>query len=177
MPGGGQEFGKRGGTQAVAQIVGLGAAANDRQERLKGNFVEESQRIRDSFELSLATKIPDVEFHGAPTSKEDKRAEVSRLPNTSSVYVPNVNAIEVRNKLALSGIVVSTGSACASSHTSASATLLAMGRTATECISVFRVSFGVEHSLEDAQNIAEQLAEHSIADRQQRLAELQSLKS
>ena len=174
MPGGGQEFGKRGGTQAVAQIVGLGAAAAYRQELLKGDFVEKSQKIRDSFEQSLRSKIAEVEFHGELLEKTSAKA-ITRLPNTSSVYIPNVNAIEVRNQLAQSGIVVSTGSACASSHTSASPTLLAMGRTATECVSVFRVSFGLEHSLEDATTIAEELAKLSIADRDLRRVELDSL--
>lgn len=166
MPGGGQESGRRGGTEAVAQIVGLGAAAKLKSESLTGGLSVQLEEVRGVFESKLRQLLSDVVFHGE---------QQERLPNTSNVYIPGVNAIAIRAVLADIGIVVSTGSACASSHATASAVLQAIGRTPNECLSVFRVSFGKEHSSEDAKQVAEQIGRLAIEDRAKRKKELEEL--
>lgn len=167
MPGGGQERGRRGGTEAVALIAGMGAAAKQRTTRLSQGLEDSLKKTRDTFEQILRELIPEVEFHGETEA---------RLPNTSSVYIPGVQALAVRDRLAEKEIVLSTGSACHSTHTTGSKVLRALGRTPLECLSVFRISFGPEHNETHAREMAEALAECAIADRSQRAAELAKLR-
>ncbi|MCL4140672.1 UNVERIFIED_CONTAM: hypothetical protein GTU68_011876 [Idotea baltica] len=168
MPGGGQESGRRGGTEAVAQIVGLGAAAEFKSKLLASGLSQKLERVRDVFESELRDRLENVAFHAVNSE---------RLPNTSSVYIPGVNAIDIRASLTDLGIVVSTGSACASSHATASPVLQAIGRSAAECLSVFRVSFGVEHTEDMARQVAENMARLVNKDLEKRNEEMKALLS
>ena len=113
--GGSQERGRRGGTENVPGLVGLGKAAE-----LAGARLPEMARVRalrDRFESELAARVPDLRFHGAGAE---------RLPNTSLVGFGGVEGEAVQLKLAEQGICVSTGSACSTGMHEPSHVLRAM---------------------------------------------------
>ena len=116
MLGGSQERGRRGGTENVPGIVGLGKAAELALARLPE--MARVQRLRDACEARLCTEIPDLRIHGA---------EASRLPNTSLVGFAGIEGEALQLKLAEQGICVSTGSACSTGMREPSHVLRAMG--------------------------------------------------
>ena len=129
--GGGQERGKRGGTENVASIVGLGRAAELALERLD----EEQTRVRalrDSFEEALLARLPNLYING----KRDQR-----LPNTTNIAFDFVEAEAILLKLDLSGICASSGSACTTGSLDPSHVLSAMGLTPARARSCVRFSF------------------------------------
>jgi cysteine desulfurase len=132
QPGGGQEKGRRGGTENVPAIVGLGAAIRVAAERLS----EEGRRLaslRDRFEEELRTRLTGVRFHASGTT---------RLPSVSSVLIPGIDAESLVVALDLEGIAVSAGSACHAGTTKPSRVLLALGVTPVDARSTLRFSFG-----------------------------------
>ncbi|PAW79236.1 MAG: cysteine desulfurase NifS [Verrucomicrobia bacterium Tous-C9LFEB] len=129
--GGGQERGKRGGTENVASIVGLGKAAelslaslNDEQTRVRA--------LRDKFEKTLEEKLPNIYING----KRD-----ARLPNTSNIAFDFVEAEAILLRLDLEGICCSSGSACTTGSLDPSHVLSAMGLTPARARSCVRFSF------------------------------------
>ncbi|MCC6327781.1 MAG: aminotransferase class V-fold PLP-dependent enzyme [Acidobacteria bacterium] len=114
--GGGQEGGRRPGTEAVHQIVGLGAAAD-----LAGDLsaMGPVRSLRDRLESGILKQIPNSRLNG--TSDPAKR-----LPNTSNISFENTNGEAILARLDDLGICVSTGSACASAGHTASPVLQAM---------------------------------------------------
>ena len=114
--GGGQEQGRRAGTEAVPNIVALGRAC-----QLAGEFTGQDQirALRDKLEDELLSKVPNARLNG--TADRDKR-----LPNTTNIsfeYVEGENIVVMLNE---AGVCVSTGSACSSDSHEASAVLRAM---------------------------------------------------
>jgi len=129
--GGGQERGKRGGTENVASIVGLGRAAELALERLS----EEQTRVRglrDRFEETLLARLPYLYING-------KRDE--RLPNTANIAFDFVEAEAILMKLDNEGICASSGSACTTGSLDPSHVLSAMGLTPARARSCVRFSF------------------------------------
>lgn len=130
MLGGGQESKLRAGTQNVPAIVGLGAAC----EIMEQEGPAEAQRLqylRDFFESSLLQQLPKVCFNGHPER---------RLPNTSSVTVPGLDADALLANLP--GLALSLGSACNAGAIEPSYVLTALGVTREEANSTFRMSLG-----------------------------------
>lgn len=115
MLGGSQERGRRGGTENVPGLVGLGKAAELALARLPET--ERRRALRDRFEAELAARIPELRVHGAGTE---------RLPNTSLVGFAGVEGEAVQLKLAEQGVCVSTGSACSTGMREPSHVLRAM---------------------------------------------------
>ena len=113
--GGSQERGRRGGTENVPGLVGLGKAAELAQVRLPE--MARVRALRDRFETELAARVPDLHLHGAGAE---------RLPNTSLVGFGGVEGEAVQLKLAERGICVSTGSACSTGMHEPSHVLRAM---------------------------------------------------
>ena len=114
--GGSQEKGRRAGTSAVANIVGLGAAC-DLAKSFDGH--EEVERLRNKLEDELLKQIPNARLNGTPD-------RAKRLPNTSSISFEYVEGENILQHLDNLGIAVSTGSACHSTTRQASPTLHAM---------------------------------------------------
>jgi cysteine desulfurase len=115
--GGGQEGGRRAGTENVAGAVGF-AAAFAEAARNRDAEVARISALRDGLEQRVEAIFPDARFLG-------KGAE--RLPNTSAFYVEGVDARTLAMALDLEGVAVSAGSACSSGKTAASHVLAAMG--------------------------------------------------
>lgn len=131
VKGGGQELGRRAGTENVAGIVGFGVAAALVEERLDGQ--DQVRQLRDNLETALTEISPGSVVYGA---------DVPRLPNTVSVSMPGVpSELQVMN-FDLAGIAVSAGSACSSGKVKASHVLMAMGVPEDEAGTAVRISLG-----------------------------------
>jgi len=131
--GGGQERGRRGGTENVASVVGFGRAA----ELALANLRDENSRVRklrDRLEDGILGSIPGVWRNGA---KEP------RLPNTSNLAFDGVEAEGILMLLDQAGICASSGSACTTGSLDPSHVLTAMGCSAARARSSIRFSLGV----------------------------------
>lgn len=131
VKGGGQELGRRAGTENVAGIVGFGVAASLAEERLKEQ--DRVRQLRDGLENTFLKISSGAVIYGA---------EAPRLPNTVSISMPGVpSELQVMN-FDLAGIAVSAGSACSSGKVKASHVLMAMGIPEAEAGTVIRISLG-----------------------------------
>lgn len=132
MTGGGQEKGRRAGTENVASIVGLGKACE-----VAGQFIEhensEVRAWRDQFEEALLERVPGTQING-------DRAH--RLPNTSNLAFDGIDSEAVLMLLDDAGICCSSGSACTTGSVHASHVLKAMGFSDDRARSSLRFSFG-----------------------------------
>jgi cysteine desulfurase len=131
--GGGQERGRRGGTENVAGLVGFGRAA----ELALANLDAINQRVRslrDRLETELLANIPGTNINGA---KEP------RLPNTTNLAFDQVEAEGVLMLLDQAGVCASSGSACHAGSVDPSPVLLAMGCSPDRARSSVRFSLGI----------------------------------
>jgi cysteine desulfurase len=131
--GGGQERGRRGGTENVASIVGFGRAA----ELAMASLDDENTRVRalrDRLEDGILGSIPGSSRNGA---KEP------RLPNTSNIAFEGVEAEGILMLLDQAGICASSGSACTTGSLDPSRVLTAMGCSAARARSTIRLSLGI----------------------------------
>ncbi|MDR3683701.1 MAG: aminotransferase class V-fold PLP-dependent enzyme [Geothrix sp.] len=131
MLGGSQERGRRGGTENVPGIVGLGKAAELAGARLPE--MDRVRRLRDALETRILMEIPEVRIHGAGTE---------RLPNTSLVGFAGLEGEALQLRLAEQGICVSTGSACSTGMREPSHVLRAMAVPAAYARGTVRLSLG-----------------------------------
>jgi cysteine desulfurase len=133
VTGGGQEGGRRGGTENVASIVGFGRAA----ELATSHWKDENTRVRalrDRLEQGILKHIPGTVRNG---SRE------SRLPNTANISFSGIEAEQLLMALDHVGICVSSGSACTSGSLDPSHVLMAMGCTVARARGSVRFSLGV----------------------------------
>lgn len=131
--GGGQEMGRRSGTENIAGIAGFGAAAGAAAGELQAGAWERVAQLRTFLETSL-------EGGDSPTILVGK--ESPRLPNTSCLITPGWRGETQVMALDLAGFAVSAGSACSSGKVRASAVLQAMGYGPGEADCAIRVSIG-----------------------------------
>ena len=134
--GGGQERGRRGGTENVANIVAFGRAAELAVARLE----DENSRVRalrDKLENGILSAIPGAVRNGA---KEP------RLPNTSNLAFEGVEAEGILLLLDQVGICASSGSACTTGSLDPSHVLLAMGCGAARARGSLRFSLGISNT-------------------------------
>ena len=129
--GGGQERGRRGGTENGAGIVGFGAAAALAREDLAR--ADEIAALRDRLEARLRETEPAVRVFSAGAA---------RLPNTSCVTMPGVQSETQVMGLDLAGAAVSAGSACSSGKVEPSHVLRALGAPDEVGGCAIRVSLG-----------------------------------
>ncbi len=115
--GGGQERGRRTGTENVAGIVGLGAALRLAAGRRERESARQSA-LRDRLIAGITARIPDVTRTGHPTE---------RLPNNASFCFRGTQGEALIVALDLAGFAASSGSACASGSAEPSHVLLATG--------------------------------------------------
>ena len=130
--GGAQEQGRRAGTSAVPNIVGLGAAcrlaqADDDHARI--------ERLRNLLEDEILKQIPNARLNGVADRSK-------RLPNTSNISFEYVDGQNILMHLDQAGICVSTGSACHSTTHESSPTLRAMNVPYTAAQGSIRFSLG-----------------------------------
>ena len=116
MVGGQQERGRRGGTENLPALVGLGKASELALERLPD--MARVEALRDGLEAALKAALPDLRIHGEGSP---------RLPNTSLLGFPGLEGEALQLRLSQAGICVSTGSACTTGRKEPSHVLRAMG--------------------------------------------------
>ncbi|HMJ09632.1 MAG TPA: aminotransferase class V-fold PLP-dependent enzyme [Pyrinomonadaceae bacterium] len=132
MTGGGQEAGRRAGTEAVHQIAGIGAAAKLVTDL--GPMVRVS-RLHDRLENGILNKFPYSRLNGTSDA-------AIRLSNTSNISFENMNGEMIASMLDDAGICVSTGSACNSDDHTASPVLQAMNIPYSLAMGSIRFSLG-----------------------------------
>ena len=130
--GGAQEQGRRAGTSAVPNIVGLGAACRLAFEDDDHARIE---RLRNRLEDEILKKIPNTRLNGVADRSK-------RLPNTSNISFEYVDGQNILLHLDQAGISVSTGSACHSTTHESSPTLRAMNVPFTAAQGSIRFSLG-----------------------------------
>lgn len=114
LHGGGQENGRRSGTENVPGIAGLGRAAS----LLQALPDQRITALRDHFESEALRRFPGARVHGAGAP---------RLGNTSNLCFPGFDAEAILILLDQAGVCVSPGSACGSAARNPSPVLTAMG--------------------------------------------------
>jgi cysteine desulfurase len=117
--GGGQEGGRRGGTENVASIVGL-AVALAKADELREAYAAHCAALRDRLIAGVAQLVPDAELNGPPSGP-------LRLPNNANLYFPGVQGETVLLSLDMEGVAASAGSACTAGKSEPSHVLEAMG--------------------------------------------------
>lgn len=147
LRGGHQERGRRAGTEAVPNIVSLGAAC----ELAAKHINEENTRVRalrDDLEKRLLTSVPECILNGDP---------VNRLPNTMNISFKYVEGEAILLMLDQYGICASSGSACTSGSLEPSHVLRAMGVPFTYAHGSVRLSLCRYNSQEEVDFVAETL--------------------
>jgi len=147
MIGGHQEKGRRGGTENVPYIIGLGKAC----ELAKKHLNEENTRVKsltDYLEAKLLEKIPNTLVNGD---------RIHRLPNTVSVSFEYVEGESILLLLSDLGICASSGSACTSGSLEPSHVLRAMGVPFTAAHGSIRFSLSIYNTKEEMDYIIEHL--------------------
>jgi cysteine desulfurase len=145
--GGHQEKGRRGGTENVPYIIGMGKAF----ELAKAHLEEENTRIkalRDYLEEKILEKIPNTLVNGD---------RVHRLPNTVSVSFEYVEGESILLLLSGLGICASSGSACTSGSLEPSHVLRAMGVPFTAAHGSIRFSLSIYNTKEEMDYIIQHL--------------------
>lgn len=130
--GGGQERGRRGGTENVPGVAGFGAAAK-RAMQDRAAEAERLATLRDGIEAALRSQIPNLVIPGG---------ETLRVANTTCLTLPGIAAEKQVMALDLAGFAVSSGSACSSGKVKASHVLQAMGMAEEIAGCAIRVSLG-----------------------------------
>ena len=149
--GGGQEAGRRGGTEDVAGIVGL-AAALDRSETYRPEYAHHCGELRDRLQVGLIATVHDVRVNGP--------VEVDRhLPNILSVTFRGVQGETLLLNLDMQGIAASAGSACTTGNSQPSHVLLAMRMTGERARSTVRFSVGRINTAEQIDEVIAVVAE------------------
>lgn len=153
LRGGGQEMGRRAGTENIIGIAGFGAACAAAARDLNAGVWEAVATRRDAFENRIAEAAPEVIRVGETAP---------RLPNTSCLIAPGWKGETQVMAMDLAGFAISAGSACSSGKVRASRVLRAMGYDEAEAASAIRVSLGPETTDEELTRFADTwLAAHA----------------
>ena len=144
LRGGGQERGRRAGTENLMGIAGFAAAALAAAEEIA--VYDRVRELRDALEAGVAAVAPEAAVLGAA---------VPRLPNTAAIGMPGVSAETQVIALDLDGVMVSAGAACSSGKVGPSHVLKAMGVGPDLVGSTIRVSLGWNSSEADVAHFME----------------------
>ena len=129
--GGGQEGGRRGGTENLIGILGFAAAATAAQKELDAGLWDQVAARRDALEERLLSAAPGAIIAGKGTK---------RLPNTTCLLTSDWKGETQVMQMDLAGFAISAGSACSSGKVRASGVLQAMGFDDKAAQSAIRIS-------------------------------------
>jgi len=149
MHGGGQESGRRSGTENIAGIVGMGAAAEWTAQQLATDALLKVEAMRDDFERRVCETISGISINGDCEH---------RLPNTSHLSFESCDAAGLLILLDEAGVACSAGSACMTGKQKPSHVQVAMGIDEARARSSLRFSFSLLSSPEDAATASNALA-------------------
>lgn len=142
--GGGQEGGRRSGTENVPGIVALGTAA----ALMAASDHAAVGLLRDAFEAKVRSALPETKVNGHA---------IQRLPGTTNLWFPGLAAVEMLILLDDRGICCAAGSACHTANVHPSPVLAAMGFSAEHAASSLRFSFSRLNTLAEAGEAADQV--------------------
>ena len=146
LRGGGQEMGRRSGTENVAGIAGFGAAAEAAARERTAGAWRDVATLRDALESHLEAEAPGTISVGKGSP---------RLPNTLCLAAPGWKGETQVMRMDLAGFAVSAGSACSSGKVRASRVLTAMGLPPEVAGSAIRVSLGPATTEAEVRGFAE----------------------
>ena len=146
MRGGGQEMGRRAGTENIIGIVGMAAAARAALRDLAEGVWDRVAQLRNILEEAVEAASPETIFIGK---------HAARLPNTACFATPGWKGETQVMALDLSGFAISAGSACSSGKVRESRVLRAMGYDAGVASSAVRVSLGPQTTEDEILRFAE----------------------
>lgn len=139
--GGRQERARRAGTENVPGAVALATALSSADPAAWTRMAA----LRDRMEASILDALPGAQVNGGGAP---------RLPNTSNIRIPGVNAEALVIALDLEGFAISTGSACSSGAVEPSHVLKAMGLAANDARASVRISLGPSNTEEQVAALA-----------------------
>jgi cysteine desulfurase len=145
--GGTQERGRRPGTENVAGIAAMAAASEYAESHLE-RYATDVRRLRDQLEREIMQALPDTFVNGGASE---------RIPNTSNMGFPGLDAHALLVRLDEVGICASAGSACHSGAFEPSHVLSAMGLTPEEAASCIRFSLSAMTTDEDIAYCTEEI--------------------
>ncbi len=137
--GGKQEGGRRGGTENVPYIVGLGTACELALARMEAQ-TRWIGALRDRLEQGILAACPTAVANGGRTN---------RLPNTSNIAFPGVDPIELLRRLGNRGIVVAAGAACTPASSGPSHVIAAMSQRRAAAGASIRFSLSRDNTEQD----------------------------
>ncbi|MEO0917268.1 MAG: cysteine desulfurase family protein [Pseudomonadota bacterium] len=155
--GGGQELGRRSGTENVIGIAGFGAACEAAGRDLSSGVWEAVEKLRNILETALASGTKDTIFVGK---------EAPRLPNTTCFATPGWKGETQVMQMDLAGFAVSSGSACSSGKVKTPRVLRAMGLDDRAAEGALRVSLGPTNTEDEVLRFAEAWLRHEKKFRQ-----------
>jgi cysteine desulfurase len=137
--GGGQEKGRRSGTENIPGIAGLASAARAGFKTFDDRIVKLTA-MREYLKKELLKNIDDVRFNGH---------SVHRLPGNCNFSFRFIEGEAIVLRLDMAGIAASSGSACSSSSMKPTHTLIAMGLSGEEAFGSLRITLGFENTYEE----------------------------
>ncbi|SHE57041.1 cysteine desulfurase [Loktanella atrilutea] len=146
LRGGGQEMGRRSGTENIVAIAGMSAAAAAAQDDLAAGRWSRVAQLRNILEEAVADAVPQTIFVGN---------DVDRLPNTSCMICPGWRGETQVMAMDLAGFAVSAGSACSSGKVRTSPVLTALGYGDDQARCALRVSLGLETTEDEVMAFAD----------------------
>jgi cysteine desulfurase len=149
--GGGQESGRRGGTENVPGVVGL-AVALELAEATRLAYAEHCRTLQDRLYDGILERTSDVELNGPPVAGR-------RLPNNLNVAIRGVQGETMLLSLDMQGIAASAGSACTTGNSEPSHVLLAMGHPEERARSSLRLTVGRSNTEQQIDETVDILAE------------------
>ena len=156
--GGGQESGRRGGTENVPLIAGMGAALT-LAERDRETYAQDCRDLRDRLAESISERVEGVSLNGPPLNDD-------RLANNLNLTVDGVQGETILLNLDMAGVAASAGSACTTGNSQPSHVLKAMGYTDERCRSSIRLTVGRCNDADQIDDAAESLADAVLRIRQ-----------
>lgn len=138
--GGGQEVGRRSGTENIEGIAGFAKAVDLTPENIK--IMAQLMSLRDKIEHDIKKHVPDVIFYGKDSH---------RIANTTTILMKDVLSETQVMAFDLDGICISSGSACSSGKVKPSHVVSAMGGTSEQALSTIRVSLGWQTTEDDVE--------------------------
>ena len=145
--GGGQEKGKRGGTENVAGIIGMGAAVEDSMRNMSARYNKE-KNLRDYMVKRILGEIPNVSLNGH---------YANRLPGNASFTFDGINGTSLVVIMDEEGVCISAGSACAASAEKPSHVISALGIPKEKAYGTIRITIGHENTRKEIDYTVEKL--------------------
>ncbi|WP_108886790.1 cysteine desulfurase family protein [Pseudoprimorskyibacter insulae] len=146
IKGGGQEMGRRSGTENVIGIAGFGAAAEAAARDLDHGLWAGVEKLRNILESTIVASAKETILVGK---------DAPRLPNTSCLATPGWKGETQVMQMDLAGFAISAGSACSSGKVKASRVLKAMGYGDDVAACAIRVSLGPQTTEDDVRRFCE----------------------